>query len=330
MKQNNKISLIHKSLTGQLTDQEQAELDILQDAQENKELAAELKELWDLTADYKPTKFSPNTAAAFHKFKEEIASETKVETKVIKMNPMYWVSRIAAAFIFVVAAVFLFNNSKGADFNTQLATTDTIESTRLSDGTIVYLDNNSSLELASAFGTDNRTVKINGSAYFDVARDESKPFIVHMGDNTLEVLGTAFNIDNKNNDRVVVEVESGVVKVKTATKVSILEANDAATLEYKKDVITNTKVASTKVFDWYKASLSVENETIVEVVERAEIFYGVKIALSSNVNRACLLTSPLLEETSIDQLFEVLKVTYQMEVEKVANLEYEIKHLDCK
>jgi len=66
---------------------------------------------------------------------------------------------------------------------------------QLPDGSNVWLDAASSITYPIAFTGDQRTVTITGEAYFEVARDKSKPFHVRVGDMTIDVLGTAFNIN---------------------------------------------------------------------------------------------------------------------------------------
>lgn len=66
----------------------------------------------------------------------------------------------------------------------------------LHDGTEVWLNAESTIEFPSAFTSAERNVNLRGEAYFKVARNESKPFNVNLGDKTIRVLGTEFNVRN--------------------------------------------------------------------------------------------------------------------------------------
>ena len=65
----------------------------------------------------------------------------------------------------------------------------------LPDGTMVWLNAASSLRFPAAFNGNTREVEVTGEAFFDVKKDNVKPFIVHAGEQQLQVLGTSFNIN---------------------------------------------------------------------------------------------------------------------------------------
>lgn len=67
---------------------------------------------------------------------------------------------------------------------------------KLQDGTQVSMNSDTRLSYGSDFGTKIREVKLEGEAFFDVAHDAAKPFIIHAGNINIKVLGTAFNVKN--------------------------------------------------------------------------------------------------------------------------------------
>jgi ferric-dicitrate binding protein FerR (iron transport regulator) len=64
----------------------------------------------------------------------------------------------------------------------------------LADGSHVWLNNVSSLRFPTTFSGKERIVELTGEGYFEIAKDATKPFIVKVGDRSIEVLGTSFNI----------------------------------------------------------------------------------------------------------------------------------------
>ena len=73
----------------------------------------------------------------------------------------------------------------------------------LPDGSKVWLNNSSSLKYPTSFTGKNREVMLSGEAYFEVAKDAAKPFIVKLADAVVNVLGTSFNIMAYGGDPVV-------------------------------------------------------------------------------------------------------------------------------
>jgi transmembrane sensor len=82
----------------------------------------------------------------------------------------------------------------------------------LEEGSVVYLGNNSSLSFPSHFSSENRTVSLNGEAFFDITADPSRPFLIETENAIIEVLGTAFNLKSADGDFEVI-VEEGNVRV---------------------------------------------------------------------------------------------------------------------
>ena len=332
MEQKNYIGLVHKSLTGQLTDTEKADYDAWLNQPENKEVEEELNDLWQLSAAYKPTSFEPNTAKAFQKFKNAIKEEADLTAaptaKVISINPFYRFARIAAVVGLFAVAMLVFNNYNEDGFNTHLQTASVIENTVLDDGTEIWVDKNSNLLVSNDFGKSERRVQLDGKAYFNVQPDAAKPFIVEMGQNRLEVLGTSFNIDNSS-DIVTVEVESGIVKVKTKSSEEVLKVGDVAKLDYSNDKIIISKINEQK-FDWYQTPMNINSLPIAEAMDQIGSHFGVNISLAANVDRSCRITSPLMQNVSLNEVFDVLKETHSMKYQKMGEKEFQIQLLSCK
>ena len=84
----------------------------------------------------------------------------------------------------------------------------------LPDGTSVTLNAGSYLRYPREFITDIRRIEMNGEAFFEVTRDEEKPFLIHTKDADVKVLGTSFNVKAFDMDeQLTVSVQTGKVQV---------------------------------------------------------------------------------------------------------------------
>jgi len=95
----------------------------------------------------------------------------------------------------------------------------------LPDGTKVWLNAASSLSFPSRFASDQRIVKASGEVYFEVAQDESLPFLVESKDVVIKVLGTSFNLSSYEGEATssssTVALLEGAIRLKSNTGESI-------------------------------------------------------------------------------------------------------------
>ena len=83
----------------------------------------------------------------------------------------------------------------------------------LADGSKIWLNADSKVQYPALFNGSTREVYLNGEAFFDIAKNPSKPFIIHLSNGTVRVLGTSFNIKAYDNEPV---VETSVATGKVA------------------------------------------------------------------------------------------------------------------
>jgi transmembrane sensor len=127
--------------------------------------------------------------------------------------------RIAAAALILLslgtAAIYLSNSGLLSKKITVIAGMDQKNIlVSLPDGSKVYLNRNSLFSYRKNFGTHGRDVKLTGEAFFEIAPDKTKPFIIDAGKAKVKVVGTSFNVITNNSDAAVeVFVKTGKVLV---------------------------------------------------------------------------------------------------------------------
>jgi len=187
--------------------------------------------------------------------KEETQGKEKPRT--IRMNPWKWAAAIVFPICIAFFTYYLVDSSQtvGAPFIVKADKGDkaTIE---LPDGTNVVLNSASQLSYLNNFGENGRRVQLNGEAYFKVAHDEKRAFIVQVGDLEVKVLGTSFNVsayeDAKDVTVVLLEGKVGVYAQKMS---HIMKPGDK--IEYNKAThkITATQVHPSDYIEWTKGIL---------------------------------------------------------------------------
>ncbi len=157
---------------------------------------------------------------------------------------------------------------------------------RLDDGSMVHLNAASSISYPQHFDEAKREISISGEAFFEIERDEQRPFSIRVNDYSVMVLGTSFNVKAyKGDDKFAVTVESGSVRVDLA-----IPDKEPVTLTGKqkltfspasgKYIVQNAKVEDE--LSWRKGILKFDATPMLEVKNNLERWYGVPIEIEGD------------------------------------------------
>lgn len=147
---------------------------------------------------------------------------------------------------------------------------------RLDDGTVVWLNSESSLIYPKKFTGDRRTVCLSGEGYFEVARNERKPFIVSVADIEIKVLGTAFNVSAfPDEDVVTTTLVSGAVEVATSHRSVQLQPGKQAVVQEGVDDIVVSEVDVELYASWRAGVFKFDKMTLTDICTRLSRWYDV-------------------------------------------------------
>lgn len=121
----------------------------------------------------------------------------------------------------------------------------------LADGSQVWLNAGSKLIYNTGFGKDNRTLRLEGEAYFDVAKNPKLPFIVETNGQQVEVLGTAFNISAYAEESIVkTTLQRGSLAVANGAQKLVLVPNQQSILDKNAKKIATRDVNAASIVAW--------------------------------------------------------------------------------
>lgn len=154
----------------------------------------------------------------------------------------------------------------------------------LADGSKVWLNAASRLKFPAAFTGDTREVEVSGEAYFEIAKDRSRPFKVHFNNSTVEVLGTHFNVNAYENDKTqAVTLLEGSVKVKNTVGEAIIKPGYQARLNGAGRI--HVKQADTEeAIAWKNGYFMFVEEDIEEIMKKLSRWYGFTAEYQGHVN----------------------------------------------
>jgi ferric-dicitrate binding protein FerR (iron transport regulator) len=209
--------------------------------------------------------------------KDTIAQEGEENEVTIKMNANGEVTYIINP-----------NTDGGKDdnsFNTLSTPTGGQYNIILADGTKVYLNAVSSIKYPTQFNGDKRVVELEGEAYFEVAKNKNKPFIVKSNNQSIEVLGTHFNVHSYNNESVVkTTLLEGSVAVTYKNQKAILKPGQQSDVSDNFSKIKVKEVDPEEAVAWKNGRFKFDNADLKNVMRQLERWYGIKVEYRGNVS----------------------------------------------
>ncbi|SMC88770.1 FecR family protein [Pedobacter africanus] len=193
-------------------------------------------------------------------------------------------------------------------YNTLTTTRGEQTQLRLPDGTLVYLNSESTLRYPTSFTkSDKRMVSLEGEGFFNVSKDKQHPFIVKTGAQEVEVLGTQFNINSYSDEHAIkTTLIEGSVKVTNANSVSkILKPNQQSTVLGKDIKVDN--VEAQFFVDWKEGFFMFDNETLESIMNRVSRWYNVKVVYEDAVLKKEKASGTVSKFNNISSVLQALE-----------------------
>ena len=181
---------------------------------------------------------------------------------------------------------------------------------QLADGTRVWLNSESELRYPVDFVGEERKVFLKGEAYFQVAKDPSKPFRVVVDDMQVEALGTSFNINAYQDDGCLrTTLAEGKVRVSYpgACQECILIPGKQAIL--KEGVITTEQVNVDDIISWKKGRFVFNDMPLETIVRQLERWYDVEIRFYDTAAKYYRFTGVMKRYNQLEQILGLIEET---------------------
>lgn len=227
---------------------------------------------------------------------------------VIVVLSTYW---ITSQFLLVPASLMV-------DTNTLYVPAGQRAQLTLQDGTVVWLNAQSTLTYPSHFIGDERRVSIVGEGYFNVAKNKEKPFIVSTADMDMKVLGTEFNVYHYPKTGFVqaslIEGSLQIISMNDPSSKVILKPNEEVVL--KNNYLTVSSIKSSDHFLWKDGIYSFENERLEDIMKKLELYYDVKIVIANDALRNIRYTCKFRQRDGIDEIIRIIGKFHYINIKK--------------
>jgi transmembrane sensor len=193
-----------------------------------------------------------------------------------------------------------------------VATHTAAQTKSLPDGSEITLNRNSTIQYTRKLRGKTRAVQLKGEAFFKVAANKEKPFVISVNDVTVTVLGTSFNVKGYEGQTEVV-VETGTVMVESNGRSVTLQPGERVITSNADSSIVEQKTAD-KLYSYYVTKEFVcDNTPLWKLVEVLNEAYDVRIEIRNPDLRELPLTTTFHKD-SLDNILNVISETFNINI----------------
>jgi len=253
--------------------------------------------------------------------------------KIVKMYSRWY--RVAAAILVIISAgAWLWQSQRGKQqlivnalqWDTVYNYGNNVRLVSMPDGSRVWLNAYAQLAYRSDYNDTTRELWLNGEAYFEVAKDDVRPFTVHAGELATTALGTSFNIatHNKADGSISVSLVTGKIAVSTKEFAYVLAPGQM--LLYKMGVppMTVARFNIPEVLDWKNGKLIFENTTLEDAFAKLQSRYDCRIILENKQLAKRKVTGSFNANEPLDHVLATLQYVHGFSYTKTGSRIYVI------
>lgn len=246
---------------------------------------------------------------AFSGIRHEEAEAPRLEKrKIFRSKALkYCIAAAAAAALFLTGAATSELLTGKRQETVLMASSENISSYTLPDGSKVWLNKNSWLTYNQRFGKRTRQVALKGEGYFEVNRDERRPFIVKMqNDLDIKVLGTTFNACNYPSlNKAEVILRSGSVQVSDNGRNEHVILKPDQKFTWNEGTAKISSVNAMNCCRWFEHRLVFDNVKLKDIIENLSHKYQTEISLNVG-NLADKHMSMTIRDESVEDILDIL------------------------
>ncbi|QGY46209.1 DUF4974 domain-containing protein [Maribellus comscasis] len=306
------IHRIIQSFENKLSEKEKEELDAwLSSSKENRQQFEELRKTYTATGKLK-IDFNPDAKEGLEKVNKRIQSG--------KTKHIVW--RAAAALLLLALATQLVLQIQEPNNRTEIVAQQR-QIVFLPDSSKVILAKNACLSYPKTFKKNERDVKLNGTAYFEITKKPGKPFQIKTQHTKVEVLGTKFLVEADNPSTEKVTVDEGKVAFNSGSLFSgkklILTKNEIGTWNAKTKKLSEEINQQQNSNSWLSGRFNFSNMPLSEVLKTLEQHFNKKIELNDKNAGALKYSGQFNSNYSLENIIKTICLTLDFSYEKNEN-----------
>jgi transmembrane sensor len=284
----------------------------------NKNIEEQEKELF---SQLKPN-YAKSKEDVWSAFEKTISKDQTVQKKKTRAIRLTWVKYTAAASILMIIGVGLFARLYTIAFDVP---TGQKSQHTLPDGSLVYLNAESSINYHPYWWSFNREIEFEGEAFFEVEKGETFCVIGAMG--SIEVLGTSFNVYSRP-DEYAVYCKTGKVRVQDYnTNEVILRPEQFVSTNAKTNTLElKNNVNKDQIMSWRMNEFLFNTTPIKKVLEDFERHYGILVETDIDNIDELHYTGLFMRDIGAEKALDIISFSFELNVEKKGENNYLVKY----
>ena len=308
-----RIELLHRLIAGTTTEEENRQLmEWFRQCASKEEFFMLFETAWKESPDEMPRDVQERM---YRRLSREL-DEKKTKTILLRSRFSWkvWPQIAVACIIIVLGLVNYRMNDKQKQLSTQNFTVLAEKGQRafitLPDSTKVWLNSDTKISYPADYGLKERNVTLVGEAYFEVAKNPDKRFIVEAKGMQVEALGTSFNVNAYQNDnKIIASLFSGSVRVSYDRHVAILKPHESVQVDLLNRSFSRYKDESMQnIALWRKNEITFDGEPLEEITHIMSRLYNTTICIEDeSLKKVCYIGT--IRNNNLENFIDIINLT---------------------
>ena len=308
-----RIELLHRLIAGTTTEEENRQLmEWFRQCASKEEFFMLFETAWKESPDEMPR---DGQERMYRRLSREL-DEKKTKTILLRSRFSWkvWPQIAVACIIIVLGLVNYRMNDKQKQLSTQNFTVLAEKGQRafitLPDSTKVWLNSDTKISYPADYGLKERNVTLVGEAYFEVAKNPDKRFIVEAKGMQVEALGTSFNVNAYQNDnKIIASLFSGSVRVSYDRHVAILKPHESVKVDLLNRSFSRYKDESMQnIALWRKNEITFDGESLEEITHIMSRLYNTTICIEDeSLKKVCYIGT--IRNNNLENFIDIINLT---------------------
>lgn len=201
-----------------------------------------------------------------------------------------------------------------SEYNTFIVPIGGVYRLVLNDGSKIVLNSGSKLKYSGSFGYKERTVELNGEAYFEVMPDKTKPFVIKTDHTEVTVLGTSLNVCSYTDDDFEqITLVTGSVEI--ACDGQKYDIKKGMQLERKPGDISARYVDTSLFTSWHDGLFSFENMRLDEIMVKLARWYDIDFRFQDEICKASRFSGAIERDANLNEFIKLIERTTKVRFE---------------